>query len=131
MKNTKVLYFFLFIILESLPAQTLNLQTIPSDKMQFGVSFEKPFYPNNYRNYSTLSGVYNSSFNIEYLGIALLTSATNNFSNRLIHILNFGTLWKGSTITPKIFYKFYLKENMRNKIDGVLGIGITLSIDKQ
>ncbi|MGE5847639.1 MAG: hypothetical protein ACM34O_13000, partial [Ignavibacteria bacterium] len=53
---------FLFSV-EILTAQTFNLLNIPSEKLQFGLRFDKAFYSQNY-NYSSLSGVYDIDINI-------------------------------------------------------------------
>ncbi len=65
MKNQSscLLYLIIFLIIDTVSAQTLNFQTIPTDKMQFGFSFDKPFYSHSI-NPSTLSGVYQLSLNI-------------------------------------------------------------------
>ena len=65
----------------------------------------------------------------EFLGIGIVTQDVDNFEDRLIHSLNFGGQWKGETITPKIYYRIYLKEEFRKTIDGVWGFGINISID--
>ena len=65
----------------------------------------------------------------EFLGIGILTQEVDNFEDRLIHALNFGGQWKGGIITPKIFYRIYLREEFREMIDGVLGFGVNVSID--
>ncbi|MCK9212702.1 MAG: hypothetical protein M0P61_17880 [Ignavibacteriaceae bacterium] len=67
--------------------------------------------------------------NVEILGTAFLSEEANNFEDRFNHALSFGAHWKGTTFTPKIFYRVYLRKEMRDMIDGVLGLGITASID--
>jgi len=68
-------------------------------------------------------------FNAEFFGIAIISQQVDNFGDRLINLLGFGAQWKESRITPKIFYRIYLREEMRNVIDGVLGVGVTVSIN--
>lgn len=68
-------------------------------------------------------------FNAEFSGIAIISQQVDNFGDRLINLLGFGAQWKESRITPKIFYRIYLREEMRNVIDGVLGVGVTVSIN--
>lgn len=68
------------------------------------------------------------SLNAELLGIAIITEKVDKFDDRLINLLNFGAEWKGTTITPKVFYKIYLKEDIRDFIDGVLGLGVSVSL---
>lgn len=61
--KTHLIYLLIFVLPNVLSAQTLNLQTIPSDKMQFGFKYDKAFYSSEY-NWSTLSGVYQLNVNI-------------------------------------------------------------------
>ncbi len=68
-------------------------------------------------------------FNVEFFGIAIISQQVDNFGDRLINLLGLGAQWKESRITPKIFYRIYLRDEMRNIIDGVLGIGVTVSIN--
>ena len=273
--KTLLIYVLLFVSLNSLSAQTLNLQTIPSDKMQFGFSFNKEFYSNNSLNMSTLSGVYQLNFsipissklniigdipyvitnyeinfgyfgssrysengfgnifiglqknpglmenkfiftfgvylptasedasfyglnadgyfflkyvpnsislysnfayhkinveginygleigpdfliptkkgnpksefyihygliggyqinrlliNFEFLGYGILSEEVKNFGDRFLNMFNIGAQWKENNVTPRIFYKLYLKDVVSDYINGVLGIGITVSI---
>lgn len=277
MKNIKTLliYLLLFVSLNPLSAQTLNLQTIPSDKMQFGFSFNKEFLSNNSTSMSTLSGVYQLNFNIpltsklniigdipyvtinyeinlgffgvptfsengfgnvfiglqsnpglienksiftfgiylptaseeasidglnadayffpkyipnflsvyfnyayhkinieglnygieigpdfllptnggnsnteflihygliggyqinklllnlEFLGYGILSERVENFDDRFINMVNIGAQWKENTVIPRIFYKIYLKDTIRDYVNGVLGIGVAVSI---
>ncbi len=67
--------------------------------------------------------------NIEFLGIGILTQSVDNFWDRLIHQFGIGAFWKESFITPKIFYRIYLRDEISNMIDGILGIGVIVSID--
>lgn len=67
--------------------------------------------------------------NVEFLGIAIITEDTNNFGDRFVNLLDFGAQWKGTSLTPKLFYKIYLKNDMRDIVDGILGVGISVSIN--
>ncbi|MFZ0453189.1 MAG: hypothetical protein WAM24_05510 [Ignavibacteriaceae bacterium] len=67
--------------------------------------------------------------NLEFLGFGIITEHTDNIGDRFINMVNIGAQWKGSTITPKIFYKIYLRDEIRHTVDGVLGLGATVSID--
>ncbi|MBU0474476.1 MAG: hypothetical protein KKF62_09960 [Bacteroidetes bacterium] len=71
----------------------------------------------------------NLLFDVELLGVVILTEDIDNISDRFVNMLNFGTQWKGSVVSPKIFYKIYLKDEISDMIDGVLGIGVTVAID--
>jgi len=66
--------------------------------------------------------------NAELTGIGIVTASTDNFSDRLVNMLSFGSQWDGNFIIPKIFYKIYLKEELSDMIDGVLGIGVAVNI---
>jgi hypothetical protein len=68
-------------------------------------------------------------FNVELLGMAIITEQPDDFIDRFVNMLNFGAQWKGALVSPKLFYKIYLKEEMSDMIDGVLGVGVTFSID--
>jgi len=66
-------------------------------------------------------------FNLELLGIAIISEDIETFEDRFVHSLNFGSAWIVDNIVPKIFYKIYLKDEISEIIDGVLGIGISIS----
>ena len=63
--NLKTILSFLIIFatLSVLSAQTLDLQTIPNNKKQFGLSFNKAFYT-SHTDMSALSGIYQLFVNI-------------------------------------------------------------------
>ena len=86
---------------------------------------------NIYLHYAVNAGFkYNKfSLNAEFLGLALLNKNVNNFSDRLIHQLAFGTQWDGGIITPKIYYRIYLKDTFSNIVDGVLGTGFIVTLN--
>lgn len=67
--------------------------------------------------------------NVELLGTLFMSTEADKFEDRFNHSLSFGAHWKGTTFIPKIFYRVYLRKEMRDMIDGVLGVGITASID--
>ncbi len=67
--------------------------------------------------------------NLEFIGIGIVSQSVNNFGDRLINQLGFGTQWKETFITSKVYYKIYLKEGLSNTIDGVLGIGVSVPIN--
>ena len=68
-------------------------------------------------------------FNVELIGMAIVTEEQDDISDRFINMLNFGTQWKGAVFSPKLFYKIYLKEVISDNLDGVLGLGVTVAID--
>ncbi|QQS37770.1 MAG: hypothetical protein IPM56_07425 [Ignavibacteriales bacterium] len=67
--------------------------------------------------------------NFELLGVLLLTSDPENFGDRFVHMVNLGAHWKGEVFIPKIFYKIYLREELKKSVDGILGIGISVLFD--
>ena len=67
--------------------------------------------------------------NIEVIGIAIITENIENFGDRFVNMLNIGAQWRGAVFTPKIFYKIYLRNEIRHNVDGVLSIGVNVSID--
>lgn len=73
------------------------------------------------------------AFNLELLGSVMLSEDTDDFGDRFVHLINLGANYNVATnnlnIIPKIFYRYYLKEDIRNMIDGVLGLGVTVSLD--
>ena len=58
----------------------------------------------------------------ELAGIALITEDIDEFGDRFSHSLAFGAHWTGNTMRPGIFYKIYLKEDLSDVVDGVLGV---------
>ncbi|MFH1194255.1 MAG: hypothetical protein V1720_01005 [bacterium] len=70
------------------------------------------------------------SVNTEFLGTAFMTGDFNNFSDRLLHSIAFGVAWKEETVTPQLFYMFYLKDGMRDVVNAVLGIKVTVSLER-
>ncbi|UCH98170.1 MAG: transporter [Candidatus Aminicenantes bacterium] len=72
-----------------------------------------------------LSGGYRTggiAFKAELAGIAVITEEVDDFGDRFIHSLAFGLQWVRGSIRPGIFYKIYLKEEMKDIVSGVLGI---------
>jgi hypothetical protein len=67
--------------------------------------------------------------NAELLGIMIVSEDVDKFGDRFVHLLDFGFHWRGDVISPKIFYEIYLKDEINDYIKGILGIGLTLSID--
>ena len=73
--------------------------------------------------------VSNLFLHVEYLGLAIITQEMNNFGDRFIHMLDIGAKWNSSFISPQIFYKIYLKEEQRQSIDGILGLGVSIHLN--
>ncbi len=84
-----------------------------------------------YVHYGTGAGYTYKRFaiNFELLGLLLLTSDTEKFEDRFIHMVNLGAQWKGDVFMPKIFYRIYLRDELKESVDGVLGVGISVFFD--
>ena len=67
--------------------------------------------------------------NLEVTGIVVISQEVDNFGDRFMHALSIGAQWRETTVTPKIFYKIYLRDDISKNVDGVLGIGVNISID--
>jgi hypothetical protein len=82
-------------------------------------------------HYAVSPGVKISSLllNAEFKGTLILSGNANTFTDRLLNQLGFGAQWIGPSVTPKVFYRIYLKEAFREIISGVLGIGVTVSLN--
>ncbi len=65
----------------------------------------------------------------EYLGNMIVSANAENFTDRLIHQLNFGAMWRAGIVSPKVYYRFYLREALNEFVDGVLGVGVDFSIN--
>lgn len=67
--------------------------------------------------------------NLEVVGQGFLTNGNyDNFFERFINMLNFGVLLDHDFFTPKIYYKIFLKDDVRKMLDGVLGVGVSFNI---
>ena len=67
--------------------------------------------------------------NVELLGVAIISEDVEDFRDRFVHTLDFGAQWKGTIVTPKVYYKIYLRKEFSASVDGVLGIGLNVAID--
>jgi hypothetical protein len=109
--------------------------------MRFGVEigprFMVPTQANDYNdpelyiNYGFSPGtqVYKILIRTEILGVFMLTENADNFEDRFIHSVNFGAAWTGEPVKPKLFYKIYLKDFIRDVVDGVLGLEVSVSVN--
>lgn len=70
----------------------------------------------------------NITFSAELAGLAFISEDIENFEDRFIHSLAFGAQWTGGNVKPGIFYEIYLKEDLRDFVDGVLGIKVDVSL---
>jgi hypothetical protein len=53
----------------------------------------------------------------------------NDFGDRFEYSINFGASYVSESVSPGIFYKLYLKEDLSDWVDGVLGINIEVTIN--
>jgi len=67
--------------------------------------------------------------NAELLWVFIASGEAAEFSDRFVHLIDFGFQLNGDVISPKIFYEIYLKDGINDYIDGILGIGINVSVD--
>jgi len=66
--------------------------------------------------------VHDVAFKAELAGMAILTEDVDEFGDRFAHMLAFGVQWTRGPVRPGIFYKIYLKEELRDVVSGVIGI---------
>lgn len=64
----------------------------------------------------------------EFTGIGIVTENIDDFGDRFVNALTFGILWNRSFLRPGIFYKIYLRKDMRDSIRGVLGIRLDIML---
>ena len=68
------------------------------------------------------------TFSAELEGLAIISEDVDDFEDRFVHSVAFGAQWTGSNIKPGVYYQIYLKENLRDIVDGVLGIKVDVDI---
>ena len=68
------------------------------------------------------------SINAEFLGIAIVSEETDNFGDRFVNSINIGAQWKEETVVPEIYYRYCFKDDIREGIKGVLGLGVNIII---
>jgi hypothetical protein len=68
------------------------------------------------------------ALNLEFVGNVDISEDIQEFGDRFVNMLNVGVQWMGATVTSKIYYKIYLRNEIRQMVDGLLGIGVNLSI---
>ena len=69
------------------------------------------------------------TLSLEFVGVVVISEDIQNFEDRFVNMLNIGAQWDGGIVKPMIYYKYYLREEIRHTIDGVLGIGVNVWID--
>ena len=63
--------------------------------------------------------------NAELVGLIILSGTADSFSDRMFHTLALGAGYTGWPVQPGIFYKLYLKEELSDSVDGVLGLSLS------
>lgn len=83
-----------------------------------------------YIHYGLSGGVGVSDFRIltELTGLFTLSRDSDEFSDRFVNALTFGARWTGSPLQPGAFYKFYLKDYLKDAVDGVLGLEVAVAL---
>jgi len=71
----------------------------------------------------------NLTLSAELEGMAIISEDIDDFEDRFVHSIAFGGQWTGTNIKPGIFYMIYLKEDMRDVVDGVLGIKVDVDLN--
>jgi hypothetical protein len=66
----------------------------------------------------------------EFLGLMMVSENFQNFSDRFINMIDLGMQWKGHMVVPKIFYQIILKKELNDVVSGILGVGVTVAVDK-
>ena len=61
----------------------------------------------------------------ELVGLVIITE----FSDCFINSIDLGATYISNSISPGVFYKLYLKEDLSDIVDGVLGIKIDVSVN--
>ena len=77
-------------------------------------------------HYGILAGyqVNQISLNMEFVGVLNISGGFQQFGDRFVNMFNIGAQWKGENIVPMLYYKIYLRDDIRNTVDGVLGLGV-------
>lgn len=69
------------------------------------------------------------TLSLEFVGVVIISEDIQKFEDRFVNMLNIGAQWDGGIVKPMIYYKYYLRKEIRQTIDGVLGIGVNVVID--
>ena len=82
-------------------------------------------------HYGLTAGFQGNKFAIftELVGLVIITEDSDEFSDRFVHSIDLGATYISNSISPGVFYKLYLKENLSDIVKGVLGIKIDVSVN--
>jgi hypothetical protein len=67
--------------------------------------------------------------NAELVGLFFLSSDADSFSDKFYHSLVFNAQYTGWPVQPQLFYKLYLEEDLSDRVNGVLGLGLTFGVE--
>jgi hypothetical protein len=64
----------------------------------------------------------------ELMGLAIITEEAADFEDRFLHSIDFGFTYLRYSVKPGIFYKLYLKDDLSDFVEGVLGIEVDIAV---
>jgi hypothetical protein len=70
------------------------------------------------------------TFNVELLGIGIITEDVDQFEDRFYHTLGFGLQWSRGSVRPGLYYQLPLNKEMRDMIKGTLGFKLEIDLGK-
>ncbi len=84
-----------------------------------------------FMHYGLTAGFQGKNFAIftELVGLVIITEDIDEFSDRFYHSIDLGATYISNNISPGVFYKLYLKENLSDIVKGVLGIKIDVTVN--
>ena len=74
------------------------------------------------------AGTRHFAFLAEVMGLFLATEDTDEFSDRFEHHLAFGVGVRNYTVRPSLWYQIPLHDDLREVIDGVIGLQVEVSL---
>ena len=82
-------------------------------------------------HYGVSGGIYinNVILNAELTGLFFLSADSDSFSDKFYHSLAFNVQYSGWPVQPQLFYKLYLEEDLSDRVNGVLGLGVTFEVE--
>lgn len=65
--------------------------------------------------------------NISFIALGILSEKDLDYTERFNHSLNFGVGYINRNWTPKVFYKLYMDDDMKNIVNNVFGLGASIT----
>ncbi len=62
----------------------------------------------------------------ELIGVARINQYTSDFTERFVHVIDFGAMYRAKNIRAGLYYNFYLKDTLNKQVKGVVGLKIEL-----